>query len=366
MAASVQLTNVSKRFDKLEAVKELSLGVEEGEFLTLLGPSGCGKTTILRIISGFEVPDEGAVYIGGKIVNHVPPFRRNVNTVFQSYALFPHMNVFENVAYGLTLKAAPRREIASKVHDMLERVGLVAKAKRMPRELSGGEMQRIALVRALINEPRVLLLDEPLGALDAKLRHAMQLELKHMHKKLGITFILVTHDQEEALVMSDRIGVMKSGQMLQLDTPREIFERPTNRFVAEFIGTGNQLSGTVTAREGAGGKVAAGNGRVWRVAAIPEEIAVGTRVTVIMRPQKIGVYRDQGPPVPKDCNVLQATLKEIVYAGSVVRFFVDIGDGTTLQAENIPENLLFDYLTLAPGTALSLHVPAAALLLYRD
>ncbi len=365
MVASVRLTNVSKRFDELEAVRELSLSVEEGEFLTLLGPSGCGKTTTLRIISGFEVPDEGSVLIDDKVVNHVPPFRRNVNTVFQNYALFPHMTVFENVAYGLSLRKAPRGQIAKKVHEMLERVGLVAKARNMPRELSGGEMQRIALVRALINEPRVLLLDEPLGALDAKLRYAMQLELKHMHKNLGITFILVTHDQEEALVMSDRIGVMKSGRMLQLDTPREIFERPGSRFVAEFIGTGNLLQGTVSARSGSGGKIALGETRAWEAAAIPDEIPVGARVAVVMRPQKIGLYLDHPPQPPAGCNVVRASLQEIFYAGSIVRFFVDIG-GATLLVENIPENLPFDYLSIRPGAALTLHVPASALLIYRD
>ena len=227
MAPVVRLNCVTKRFGELEAVKELTLEVEEGEFLTLLGPSGCGKTTTLRLISGFEVPDDGEVVIEGELVNMLPPFRRNVNTVFQNYALFPHLNVFNNVAYSLSIKRRPRTEIRARVAEMLKRVGLSDKVRSLPSELSGGQMQRVALARVLINEPRLLLLDEPLAALDAKLRRAMQLELKHMQARLGISFIYVTHDQEEALIMSDRVAVLEAGRLQQLGTPAEIFELRT-------------------------------------------------------------------------------------------------------------------------------------------
>lgn len=364
MPPSIRLRNVTKSYDEL-AVNDLSLDIEEGEFLTLLGPSGCGKTTTLRLISGFERLDRGSIYIGETLVNHIPPFRRNVNTVFQNYALFPHMSVFDNIAYSLTLKRMNRREIAQKVHQMLDRVGLPAKVRNMPHELSGGERQRVALARALINEPAVLLLDEPLGALDAKLRRAMQIELKHVQRSLGITFIFVTHDQEEALIMSDRIAVMQKGRILQVGAPSDVFERPNCRFVAAFTGIDNQLHGTVMQISESGISIALTGGLHWTAAGRPaDEIRVGGPVTAVVRPQKIGIHLSPRCPAPPGHNVAPAVLKEVIYAGTIVRFIVQLDNGAELLVENVPENLSFDYHTVYPGRPMSLHVPEAALLLY--
>ena len=244
----ITLEGVVKRFGNNEVVKNLNLEVGEGEFLTLLGPSGCGKTTTLRMIAGFEEASEGTIKVEGERVEDKEPFQRNVNTVFQNYALFPHMTVFNNIAYGLTIKKVPKAEINERVTEMLQMVQMEPYAKRKPDELSGGQKQRVAIARALVNNPKVLLLDEPLGALDLKLRKQMQIELKRLQKKLGITFIYVTHDQEEALTMSDRIAVMHDGILEQLDSPTEIYEHPKTRFVAGFIGESNIFDGKVIAK----------------------------------------------------------------------------------------------------------------------
>ena len=238
-AADVELRGVTKRFDGVVAVDTLDLRVRVGEFLSLLGPSGCGKTTTLRLIAGFERPDEGVVLIGGADVTRVPPYRRAVNTVFQSYALFPHLEVLDNVAYGLKQRGLPRPERAARAREMLELVRLPGVEKRKPSQLSGGQQQRVALARALVMEPRVLLLDEPLGALDLKVRRQLQIELKRIQETVGVTFVYVTHDQEEALAMSDRVAVMNAGGIEQLGTPREIYDSPATRFVASFIGETN-------------------------------------------------------------------------------------------------------------------------------
>jgi spermidine/putrescine transport system ATP-binding protein len=249
MVYAVELREVSKRFGEVEAVHQVSLQIREGEFFSLLGPSGCGKTTTLRMIAGFERPDAGEILIRGQRMNEVPPFHRPVNTVFQHYALFPHMTVFENVAFGLEMKRLPREEIRRRVAEALRLVRLTGLENRYPRQLSGGQQQRVALARALVNRPAVLLLDEPLGALDLKLRKEMQLELKNLQHQVGITFIYVTHDQEEAMTMSDRIAVMNQGRVLQVGTPVEIYERPATRFVADFIGETNFLEGRLVAFE---------------------------------------------------------------------------------------------------------------------
>ncbi|MCA9877685.1 MAG: ABC transporter ATP-binding protein, partial [Thermomicrobiales bacterium] len=238
---SIQLRDLYKYFGETPAVNGVSLDVRDGEFLTLLGPSGCGKTTTLRMIGGFEHPTSGAIYISGQEMGDRPPYRRPVNTVFQNYALFPHMTVGQNVAYGLEMAGVPRAERQQRVTQALEMVRLPHVENRKPSELSGGQQQRVALARALVNRPSVLLLDEPLGALDLKLRKAMQLELKQLNREVGATFVYVTHDQEEALTMSDRIAVMNEGQILQLGSPEEIYERPRTRFVADFIGQTNFL-----------------------------------------------------------------------------------------------------------------------------
>ena len=239
----ISLINVSKDYDGTEAIKDITLHIRKNEFLTMLGPSGCGKTTTLRIIGGFEYPTKGEILFDGVNINNLPPYRRKVNTVFQKYALFPHMNVYENIAFGLKIKKLDKREIDEKVGRMLELVSLSGYERRAVNSLSGGQQQRIAIARALVNEPEVLLLDEPLGALDLKLRKDMQLELKAMQKRLGITFIYVTHDQEEALTMSDTIVVMNKGRIQQAGTPESIYNEPVNSFVAEFIGESNIVDG---------------------------------------------------------------------------------------------------------------------------
>ncbi len=241
----VELVHASKRFGDVVAVADLCLQVRAGEFLTLLGPSGCGKTTTLRLIAGFEQPSSGEIFIAGQRVNHLPPHRREVNTVFQSYALFPHLNVFENVAFGLRLRHVPDREVVKRVREALALVQLEGYEQRWPRQLSGGQQQRVALARALVLAPRVLLLDEPLGALDLKLRREMQLELKALQRRLGTTFVYVTHDQEEALTMSDRIAVMNGGTLEQLGEAHEVYEHPATRFVAEFLGEANLVPAKV-------------------------------------------------------------------------------------------------------------------------
>ena len=236
MEITIQMKQVNKLYGDQHIVKNLDLTVYKGEFLTLLGPSGCGKTTTLRMLAGFESPTDGVVLLNGKDIVGVPPFKRDVNTVFQNYALFPHMTVRENIGYGLKMKKVKKSDIAKKVEEILQLVQMEAFADRKPRQLSGGQQQRVAIGRALINNPTVLLLDEPLGALDLKLRKQMQFELKHLQQKLGITFIYVTHDQEEALTMSDRVAVMNKGRIEQIDTPKTIYHSPKTRFVADFIG----------------------------------------------------------------------------------------------------------------------------------
>jgi spermidine/putrescine transport system ATP-binding protein len=248
--SSIELRGLYKFFGEVPAVNGIDLDVREGEFLTLLGPSGCGKTTTLRIIGGFELPSAGEVSIGGELMDGRPPYRRPVNTVFQNYALFPHMTVGQNVSYGLEMAGVPKAERQQRVAQALEMVRLPHVEKRRPAELSGGQQQRVALARALVNRPAVLLLDEPLGALDLKLRKAMQLELKQLNREVGATFVYVTHDQEEALTMSDRIAVMNEGRILQLGTPGEIYEQPRNRFVADFIGQTNFLDVDVVGVDG--------------------------------------------------------------------------------------------------------------------
>jgi len=357
----VRLERVSKRFEDFEAVKCLSLSVARGEFLTLLGSSGCGKTTTLRLINGFELADDGEIYIDGTLVNATPPYRREVNTVFQNYALFPHLSIFDNVAYGLSIRGLNKAVIRKRVFEMLDRVGLVEKASSRPAQLSGGQMQRVALARAIINEPRVLLLDEPLGALDAKLRRTMQLELKRIHTRLGITFIYVTHDQEEAFVMSDRIAVMNDGRLVQIGAPTDIFERPANAFVAEFVGTGNFFAAIVGEAVGEGRRVHFG-AECHLVATGANGFAEGASVTIAVRPQPVQVLT--ATCVEESENVLPGTLKEIVYVGAVVRLTIDLGAGGTIQAENLPENLPFDFRRLRGGDKLWVHVPAGSILVY--
>ncbi len=285
---AVELTGVTKQFGDFVAVRELDLQIQDGEFFSLLGPSGCGKTTTLRMIAGFEQPTVGEVYIHGQPVAGIPPYRRPVNTVFQSYALFPHMTVAQNVAFGLEMKKVAKPEIDRRVVEALELVQLRQMEGRRPRQLSGGQQQRVALARALVNRPEVLLLDEPLGALDLKLRKAMQLELKQIQSEVGITFIYVTHDQEEALTMSDRIAVMDVGIVQQVGAPRDIYEHPNNRFVADFIGETNFLTGNVS-ELGEPVKVDLGNLLV-QGSADGRSLSLNQPISLAIRPEKINLY----------------------------------------------------------------------------
>lgn len=323
----VQLNDVSKRFGDFVAVDNVNINIKRGEFLTLLGPSGCGKTTTLRMIAGFEQPDEGEIIINGQHVEGVPPYERDVNTVFQSYALFPHMNVAENVAFGLKMKKVPKKEIAQRVQDALKMVQLQDFANRKPDQLSGGQKQRIAIARAIVNNPKVLLLDEPLGALDLKLRKQMQLELKHLQQQLGITFIYVTHDQEEALTMSDRIAVMNKGVIEQIGTPDEIYERPASRFVADFIGETNLFEGVIL-ENGSGNSFVEISGCRIPVPRL-EDCREQDRVYLAVRPERIRISdQPQNHPVE-----LKGKFVERVYVGSVTKTIISIEDKSVVISE---------------------------------
>jgi spermidine/putrescine transport system ATP-binding protein len=316
---------VTKRFDELVAVDDLSLDLASGEFFTLLGPSGCGKTTTLRMIAGFERPSEGEIRIEGADVAQLPPHKRPTNTVFQSYALFPHLSVEDNVAFGLKRKRVARGEIGERVERELERVGLSAEAKRRPAQLSGGMQQRVALARALVNLPKVLLLDEPLGALDLKLRKGLQVELKRIQREVGITFVYVTHDQEEALTMSDRIAVMNRGRVEQVGAPEEIYERPATTFVAGFIGVSNLMPATVAGA----GEVRLDQGPTVRAAT--GGLAVGERCHAVVRPEKLRVDAlvDAGGN-PNGLPRVEGTVESSVYLGTATQIVVDLGEGVRM------------------------------------
>ncbi len=348
----VELVDVTKVFDNgVVAVDRVSLQIYQGEFFSLLGPSGCGKTTTLRMIAGFEHPTSGEVRIEGRPMGQTPPFRRNVNTVFQNYALFPHMTVFENVAFGLKMKRVPRDEIAHRVREALQLVRLSGFEERYPRQLSGGQQQRVALARALVNRPRVLLLDEPLGALDLKLRKEMQLELKHLQMTVGITFIYVTHDQEEALTMSDRIAVMNAGRVLQVGSPVEIYERPASRFVADFIGETNFLVGQVDEIDGETATVLLSGGRRLRVP-IDRPLAARSEVTVAVRPEKMRILPVEAPGAN---GVLTGRVEEVIYIGTDTFYVVRIDDATTVRVRSQNDrNRLDSEQQLPVGTAVSL------------
>ncbi len=317
---AVEMRDVTKVFGDVVAVDHVTMGIRENEFFAMLGPSGCGKTTSLRMIAGFERPTKGEIFIDGKPVGNTPPFQRNVNTVFQSYALFPHMTVEQNVGFGLEMKGTPAQELKRRVMQALELVRLPHLAKRYPRQMSGGQQQRVALARALVNRPKVLLLDEPLGALDAKLRKEMQVELKNLQREVGITFIFVTHDQEEALSMSDRIAVFSKGKVLQVGTPLEIYERPSCRFVADFIGETNFIEGTVSeVRDGFAALQS--NGRVF-VGRAGEGARAGVSAVLSVRPEKVQLV-EQPAASP---NTYEVRVASVSYVGSDTRVVVRLGD----------------------------------------
>lgn len=359
---SLELKEIKKSFTEGEAVLDnISLEISKGEFITLLGSSGCGKTTTLRIIAGLEQPDAGSVWLDGREVTGLEPNQRDVNTVFQNYALFPHMNVAENIGYGLKLKKVPKSEIRKKVSQMLELVQLKGYEKRKPSELSGGQKQRVAIARALVNNPKVLLLDEPLGALDLQLRRAMQIELKHLQKKLGITFIYITHDQEEAINMSDRIAVMKDGCIEQIGTPDEIYNHPKTSYVATFVGNANILHGVAESVQGENVIVKIGNDRVivkletsQQDTEEKQHLAAGEEVTLAVRSENIllqeaTVIGDTGTDHRDTVDIsvtggisdihdmnsisgLQATVTEKNFAGGQLRVTLNLSDGTQLIA----------------------------------
>ncbi len=310
-AGAVSLRGLHKAFGPVRAVDGIDLDIADGEFFSMLGPSGSGKTTVLRMIAGFEPPTSGSVWLGDVDVTGEPPFRRDVNTVFQDYALFPHMSVLQNVEYGLRVKKVPAAERRPRAQQALETVRLSSYGARRPHELSGGQRQRVALARALVNRPRVLLLDEPLGALDLKLRREMQIELKAMQRDVGITFVFVTHDQEEALTMSDRIAVFNEGRIEQVATPIELYERPETRFVAGFVGTSNLLTGEVARR------------------------AVGETGAFSVRPEKIHLHHGRDEVTAGDC-ALDGVVVEVVYLGAATHSVVEVADGVrlTVQQQN--------------------------------
>ena len=336
--AAIELVSVEKEFTAgghdVRAVEHVDLRIAEGEFFSLLGPSGCGKTTTLRMIAGFEEPTSGQILLHGRDMVGVPPFRRDVNMVFQQYALFPHMDVFENVAFGLRRKKVAKGEIARRVAEALALVELEGREKRRPRQLSGGQQQRVALARALVNRPRALLLDEPLGALDLKLRQAMQLELKRIQREVGITFVYVTHDQEEALTMSDRLVVMNAGRIEQLGSPRELYEYPATRFVANFIGTSNILTGRLERK-----------GDAWALTGLGPDQRVlvtdagqapqGQEVELAVRPEKMVLRGEHDPPPPDRC-ALRVTVTEVVYLGTSTQYrtVTDAGTAVAVYRQN--------------------------------
>lgn len=358
----LELKNIKKSFTPGEDVlDDICLTVARGEFITLLGSSGCGKTTTLRIVAGLEQTDSGSVWINGQDVTKLPPDKRDVNTVFQNYALFPHMNVAENIGYGLKLRKVPRGEIKKKVAQMLELVQLEGYEKRKPSELSGGQKQRVAIARALVNNPKILLLDEPLGALDLQLRRAMQIELKHLQKKLGITFIYITHDQEEAINMSDRIAVMRDGRIEQIGTPDEIYNHPKTSYVATFVGNANILHGVAESIQGENAIVKIGNDRVivkletsQQNTGAKQHLTAGENVTLAVRSENIllqetAVIGDTGTDHRDTVDIsvsgggldahnknsvsgLQATVTEKNFAGGQLRVTLKLSDGTQLIA----------------------------------
>ena len=325
MPTEVRLSDVVKQFGEMTAVDHINLEVEDGEFFSLLGPSGCGKTTTLRMIGGFEQPTSGLIELHGEDVTWLPPYRRNVNTVFQNYALFPHLTIYENVAFGLRRKGVKDSDIKSRVREMLQLVDLPGFESRKPTQISGGQAQRVALARALINRPAVLLLDEPLGALDLKLRKQMQVELKRIQQEVGITFIYVTHDQEEAMTMSDRIAVMNRGRYEQLGDPETLYERPTTRFVAGFLGASNLLGGTCQGTDDGKGVIKLRDDTV--VFAPAQAVYGKVEVDVGIRPEKIRIHR-QAAETPDGHNHLGGTVVDASYIGVSTQYLVETSSGS--------------------------------------
>ena len=322
----LSLNNISKNFDKIEVLKNINLDIYDGEFLTLLGPSGCGKTTILRLIGGFESPTSGEIFMNGKNINNVSAEHRETNTVFQSYALFPHMSVYDNIAFGLKMKKMPKESIAIEVKKALEMVKLFKHKEKKPNELSGGQQQRVAIARAIVNKPLILLLDESLSALDYKLRKEMQIELKILQRQLGITFLFVTHDQEEALSMSDRIVVMNKGKIEQIGTPKEVYEEPKNLFVAKFIGEANTFVSTLLELKDSRAKIQYKES-VFDLKCTKE---LTKECIMIIRPEDFRVERNLEDVKSK--NYFAGKLKDLIYKGTTIDLLIETDDGEMLRA----------------------------------
>ncbi|MCY1141137.1 ABC transporter ATP-binding protein [Actinoplanes sp. Pm04-4] len=358
-APAIEFVGVNKNYlshgETVPAVKRTDLAIGQGEFFSLLGPSGCGKTTTMRMIAGFEEPTAGKVFLDGQDVTGVSANKRDVNMVFQSYALFPHLNTYQNVAFGLERKKVAKSEIGRRVGEILEIVSLTGMEKRSPKEMSGGQQQRVALARALVNRPRALLLDEPLGALDLKLRQQMQIELKRIQREVGITFVYVTHDQGEALTMSDRIAVMNAGVIEQLGTPREIYERPASRFVAGFIGTSNIVDGHVDRVEG-GLALLSYTAQDRVVVPAAQSVRQGDKLEVSIRPEKIDLHRGVPPVQATGGSVLSGTVTEVVYHGTSTNYTVataagadfTVFDQNASNADDLADRGDRVYLTWAP------------------
>jgi len=358
MTTILELDRLSKTFaGGVVAVDDVSLAIGAGEFVTLLGPSGCGKTTLLRMIAGFESPDAGRIVLGGREVTDDPPYRRPVNTVFQDYALFPHMSVAKNVGYGLRIAGAGRDEIRARVADALRMVDLSEKMDSLPGQLSGGQRQRVALARAIIRQPKVLLLDEPLSALDVKLREAMQVELKHLHQKLGITFVLVTHDQKEALVLSDRVVVLERGRIVQCGSPAELYDTPSTPYVADFIGTSNLLPATVSEVTGSD-IVAACGPHSLRAPARGRRLVAGDKVLLSVRPERALLLADGMPP-SAGANRLTARVTEHLFHGNSLRVGLDIGQAAPFIVDLQLQAALGSLSLPAPGSTVTVLVDPA-------
>ena len=347
-APVIEIDHVVKRFGDFVAVDDADFAIGQGEFFSMLGPSGCGKTTTLRMIAGFEQPTTGAVRLDGVDVSKVPPNKRDVNTVFQQYALFPHMNVFDNVAFGPQSKKVDKATIKKRVTEMLEIVRLTEFASRRPAQLSGGQQQRVALARALVNLPKALLLDEPLGALDLKLRHAMQFELKRIQREVGITFVYVTHDQEEALTMSDRIAVMSDGRVEQIGTPTEIYDNPASVFVAGFIGQANLWSATVVQRASDCATVTALGGATLTATCHSkvDGMGAGAAATLMVRPERIAISLTQPTSQTGGEQSVNATVTDLTFQGPIVRLALEAADGSPIIANVDPDA---DLPLLRPG-----------------
>ena len=345
-APVIEIDHVVKRFGEFVAVDDVDFSIGQGEFFSMLGPSGCGKTTTLRMIAGFEQPTSGAIRLDGVDVSKVSPNRRDVNTVFQQYALFPHMNVFDNVAFGPQSRKVDKATIKKRVTEMLEVVRLTEFASRRPAQLSGGQQQRVALARALVNLPKALLLDEPLGALDLKLRHAMQFELKRIQREVGITFVYVTHDQEEALTMSDRIAVMSDGRVEQIGTPAEIYDNPASVFVAGFIGQANLWPATVTEHAAGATRVSALGGASLCGSCGDSTLAVGSAATLMVRPELISISLAQPTSQSGGDQSVNTTVSDLAFQGPIVRLALEAADGSPIIANVDPDA---DLPLLRPG-----------------